>query len=300
MRCVILTAAVCALLGCSQGPQGPDGPPGPQGPAGPPGPQGIPGPQGAAGPPGATGQQGPRGDPASVVLAVGGGLAGSGAPASPLGVASRGITADHLAGPVRIYSRLMTPRWLEANADFHRARTSTITDTSVSFGATGSGNIYTRLLTVPLLPSNTLKPNEAYLVRIVINQVLSSTDCDPIFGITDGTDFVGIMKGDEDNPDAALAMKGQYGNNLAAATYISSLGGPSQNAQNFEVLFRLGPTIGGNTPVFFVSRIGTLAGSQQAVSAIVRTGSVSFAVFAHDAEELYTFQSFEVTIEREG
>jgi hypothetical protein len=28
MRCVILAAAVCALLGCSQGPQGPAGPPG--------------------------------------------------------------------------------------------------------------------------------------------------------------------------------------------------------------------------------------------------------------------------------
>jgi hypothetical protein len=28
--------------------------------------------------------------------------------------------------------------------------------------------------------------------------------------------------------------------------------------------------------------------------------SLSFAVFAHDDAELYTFQSFEVTIDREG
>jgi hypothetical protein len=220
--------------------------------------------------------------------------------ASPLGVASGGITADHIAGPVRIYSRLMTPRWLQANAAFHSARASTISDTGVSFGAAGAGNVFTRLLTVPVLAPNTLKPNEAYLVRIVINQVVASTDNDPIFGITDGTYFVGVMKLDEANTtDAASAIAGQYGNNLTAVT-STVLGGPGQNAQNFEVLLRLGPAIGSNTPVFFVSRVGTLAGRYQAASAIDRTRSLSFAVFAHDVEELYNFQSFEVTIEREG
>jgi hypothetical protein len=234
-----------------------------------------------------------------VVLAAGGGLAGSGAQASPLRVASGGITADHLAGPVRIYSRLMTPRWLEANADFHSARVRTLTDTGVSFGAAGTENLHTRLLTVPLLPPNTLKPNEAYLVRIVVNQVVVGADNDPIFGITDGTSFAGVIKSDESNAEMGWAMMGQYGNNLTAAA-SAILGSPSQNAQNFEVLLRLGPVTGGNTPVFFVSRIGTLAGRHQAASAIDRTRSISFTVFASDAPELYTFQSFEVTIEREG
>jgi hypothetical protein len=234
-----------------------------------------------------------------MVLAAGGGLAGSGASASPLAVASGGITADHLAVPVRIYSRLMTPRWLQANANFHSARVSTINDTEVLFGAAGSGNTFTRLLTVPLLPSNTLKPNEAYLVRIVINQVVASTDNDPSFGITDGTYFAGVQKQDEANSDATWAITGQYGNNLTAPSG-TGLGGPPQNAQNFEILLRLGPAVGGNTPVFFVGRVGTLAGRHQAALAIDRTRSISFAAFAHDAEELYNFQSFEVIIEREG
>ncbi len=194
----------------------------------------------------------------------------------------------------------MTPRWLQANANFHSARVSTIRDTEVSFGTAGTGNVYTRLLTVPLLPPNTLKPNEAYLVRIVINQVVASPDNDPTFGITDGTNFAGIMKLDEANTDtAASTIMGQYGNNLTGVA-STALGGPGQNAQNFEVLLRLGPVVGGNTPVFFVSRVGTLAGRYQAASAIDRTRSISFAVFANDAPESYVFQSFEVTIEREG
>ena len=193
----------------------------------------------------------------------------------------------------------MTPRWLQANAEFHSARVSTINDTAVSFGAAGAGNVYARLFTVPLLPPNTLKPDKAYLVRIVINQVPVGADNDPVFGITDGTHFVGIMKNDEANADAALSTMGQYGNNLTSVA-ATSLGGPGQNAQNFEALLRLGPAVGGKTPVFFGSRVGTLAGRYQAVSAIDPTRSISFTVFANDPNESYTFQSFEVTIEREG
>lgn len=193
----------------------------------------------------------------------------------------------------------MTPRWLQANADFHSARVLNVTDTEVSFGPAGAGNENTRLLTVPLLPANTLKPNEAYLVRLVVNQVVASNDHDPSFGITDGTRFFGFTKGDANNGDAAWAMVGTYGNNLSSPTQ-TALGGPGQNAQNFEFLLRLGPVAGGTTPVFFVSRVGTLAGRYQQSLPIDRTRILSFAVFANHAEELYIFQSFEVTIDREG
>lgn len=271
--------ALSLSLACLPGPQGEKGD------------QGVPGPQGPAG---------PRGEPAPPpVLAAGGGLAGSGTSADPLRVANGGITADHLAGPVRLYSRLMTPRWLQANADFHSARVVNITDTEVSFGAAGAGNLLTRLLTVPLLPANTLKLNETYLIRFVVNQLVASSDNDPSFGITDGTRFVGILKADSGNPEAAFAVVGPYGNNLSPTTY-ASMGGPGENAENFEFLLKFGPAAGGSTPVFFVSRVGTLAGSYQVNSDINLTGAVSFVVFAHDNWELYTFKSIEVTIDREG
>jgi hypothetical protein len=93
--------------------------------------------------------------------------------------------------------------------------------------------------------------------------------------------------------------QGKYGNNLTVAS-SASLGGPSQNTQNFEFLLWLGPVVGNNTPVFFASRIGMLAGRHQAASAIDRTKSISLAIFAGDAAELYTFLSFEVSLEREG
>ncbi|HEX5747987.1 MAG TPA: hypothetical protein VFZ09_17225 [Archangium sp.] len=243
---------------------------------------------------------GPQGEPAPLVLAAGGGLSGSGTAASPLEVTSGGITVDHLAGPARLYSRLMTPRWLQANADFHSARVFDITDTEVSFGPADTGNEQTRLLTVPLLPPNTFKPDETYLVRIVVNQVVASSDNDPGFGVTDGTRFIGIQKGDEVNADgAAWVLLGMYGDNLASRAIIP-LGGPGQNAQNFEILIRLGPVAGSNTPVFFISRIGLLAGRHQESLPIDRSKAISFVVFANNAAELYTFQSFEVTIDREG
>ena len=260
----------------------------------------LPGPQGDQGAPGPQGPAGPRGEPAPpLALATGGGLTGSGTSADPLRVANGGIAADHLAGPVRLYSRLMTPRWLQANADFHSARVVNITDTEVSFGAAGAGNMYTRLLTVPLLPANTLKPNETYLIRFVVNQLVASADNDPIFGITDGTRFVGIGKSDSGNPFAAFAVVGTYGNNLSLTTN-ASMGGPGQNAENFELLLKFGPAVGGTMPVFFASRVGTLAGSYQVGSDIKFTGTISFAVFADDNTELYTFKSLEVTIDREG
>lgn len=262
------------------------------------GPKGDPGPQGPEGPQGPTGAQGAQGP--ALVLSTAAGLSGNGTAASPLGIANGGVTAAHLAGPARIYSRLMTPRWLQANANIHSARVATVTNTEISFAAAGAGNTYTRLLTVPLLPASTLDPSASYLVRIVVNQVVASADNDPLFGVSDGTNYIALEKLDANNTtSAAAAISGTYGNNLTSIVSVN-LGGPGQNAENFEFLLRLGPISGSNTPVFFASRVGTVAGRHQMDSPINRTAELSFAVFANDDAELYTFQSFEVTIDREG
>ena len=79
----IAAAAVLALGGCGQGPEGPrgqEGPQGQQGPAGPQGQQGAPGPAGPKGEQGPVGAAGPKGDT---------GPAGPEGPAGPKGEAGQ-------------------------------------------------------------------------------------------------------------------------------------------------------------------------------------------------------------------
>ncbi|HZA49522.1 MAG TPA: hypothetical protein VE549_02210 [Myxococcaceae bacterium] len=259
------------------------------------------------------GPQGPKGD--SATIAPGSGLVGDGSTANPVRVDFAGsgtantvarsdhdhgpVTPDRLAGPAKMYSRLMTPRWLEANASIHSARTVTVTDSAIAFGAAGAGNDNTRLFTVPLIPGGVLKTNETYVVRIVVTQAVPSGDNDPIFGVSDGTALVGFVKADAANSEGNAAVTGAEGNNLAASSSVS-FGVPGSSIGAFEVLFRLEPAVGGSSPVYLMGRFGTEATHYRATTTLDRTAGLFFSTYAGHAAEVYTFHSFDVSVDREG
>ena len=212
------------------------------------------------------------------------------------------MAPDRLAGPAKLYSRLMTPRWLEANASIHSARNVNVTDTSISFGAAGAGNNHTRLFTVPLIPADSLNANEGYVVRIVVGQGVPTPDNDPLFGVSDGTTFVGFQKLDSDNTLQGMghAVIGTDGNNLVVSAPAQPLGGPASNIGAFEVLLRLEPADAGASTVYLIARAGTAVVHFHASTNLDRTAGLFFATYANDAAEVYTFRSFEVSVEREG
>ena len=248
-------------------------------------------------------------------------VCGDGSAASPLGVAFTGTGSantvarsdhqhddsylrlgskpDQLAGPAKMYSRLMTPRWLEANASIHSARSVNVTDSSIRFGPAGAGNDSTRLFTVPLIPAGSLNTNEGYIVRIVVGQAVPTPDNDPLFGVSDGTTFVGFQKMDSDNTveGLGLAVIGTDGNNLVVNA-SQNLGGPASNLGAFEVLLRLEPA--GAGAVYLIGRAGTAVVHFHATTNLDRTAGLFFATYAGHAAEVYTFHSFEVSVEREG
>ena len=200
-------------------------------------------------------------------------------------------------GPTRLYDRLLTPRVLQAEATFGATRVPSFSDLAVDFPA-GVGD-FNRLLSVPLLPGSSLATGEAYLVRIVVDQTVLTADHDPVFGITDGTTFIGLMKGDASNAELGWGVLGPYGANLAAPQQ-PSLGGPAGNLGSFELAIRLAPQLGATTDVFVVARGGAASGRYlfPAVS-FDRAAPLTLAVFANNAPELYRFHGFDVTISRD-
>lgn len=214
-------------------------------------------------------------------------------------LANGGVTADHLAGPARVYSRFMSPRWLQTNAAIHSARTVTFTDTSMAFGTAGSGNTYTRLFNVPLVPASVLKNTETYVVRVVVSQAIPSGDNDPIFGVTDGAQFIGVQKLDSANGDLGALIAGPQSNNLAPVVN-QLMGGPPTSIGTFELIFRIEPAVGPNSPVYVMIRAGTNNGQYRATTTLNRALGLTLSVFANDSAEVYTFHGFDVSVEREG
>lgn len=262
---------------------------------------------GPAGPQGIAGPVGPAGPPAPPpVIAAAGGLAGNGTAAQPLqvtfggtGTSTQVARADHQHdGPTRLYSRLLTPRVLQAEATFNPGRPATVTATTLDFPA-GVGE-WNRLFALPMLPGGALAPGEAYVVRIVVDQTVASVDNDPTIGITDGTTFFGFVKGDASNTEMGWAFKSAYGVNLDNAAVLTSLPGPGANINSFEVLIRIEPQVGGTTDLFITARAGTAAVRHAYLAnSFNRAAPLTFAVFANNPPEVYRFHDFEVTVSRD-
>ena len=93
----------------------------------------------------------------------------------------------------------MTPTWLEAHASYiYRARKSTADQITFTTGHTANAVLFR----VALIPPGLFKKPTPLTIEITLAMDISigqSTDSDIIFGVSDGSKFVGFMIADKSN-----------------------------------------------------------------------------------------------------
>jgi hypothetical protein len=97
-------------------------------------------------------------------------------------------------GAKTVYSQLMTGRWLNAHATFLGTRTHTLTSGRLDTVGTGTATDE-KAYQVMILPAGALDPTAAYAIHLTLfMDELTTTDCDPILGVGDGTNAVAIWR----------------------------------------------------------------------------------------------------------
>lgn len=98
-----------------------------------------------------------------------------------------------------IYQQTMTPTWLEAHASYiYRARKSTADQITFTTGHTANAVLFR----VALIPPGLFKKPTPLTIEITLAMDIGigqSTDSDIIFGVSDGSKFVGFMIADKSN-----------------------------------------------------------------------------------------------------
>ena len=97
------------------------------------------------------------------------------------------------------YDQLMTPEWIESNAEITGNHQLT-QDYYEILPATGG--TYQRALRVPLLPPNILNSNDSITVVIIVamdTTIAQTNDHDPNIGISDEKSYIGFEAPDIDN-----------------------------------------------------------------------------------------------------
>jgi len=98
----------------------------------------------------------------------------------------------------------MTPLWLETHASYIDS-SSVLTAKHFTFNA---GSIkHALLLRIPLVKAGILKDETPLTVEITVANDVSigqNIDSDPLFGVSDGTSFIGIQTLDQSNYNCYL------------------------------------------------------------------------------------------------
>lgn len=217
------------------------------------------------------------------------------------------VTCEAAAAPTAsrlVFRRLMTPRWLVANATFGTTRARNNTDTTISFGAALAGTPdYQRLFTVPLVPAGTLDVTRRYVVRIAVARpaaLMPVPDSDPVFGVTDGTAFVGLLKDDSGNGCAAQTLVGTEAATVGSPAVGTCAAGTPANPSYFETVLVIAPGASTAATEFSMfARHGEFVTPFFLSTAFDVSSALAFSVYANNPAEVYDFHSFEVSVERD-
>ena len=138
----------------------------------------------------------------------------------------------------------MTPEWLCK----HSTITKPFTVHSKYLEIPSSEIPFERLIQAELIPPNTLTTTNGVIVTLTIamDTVLAdSTDHDPIFGISDGTSFIGFQAIDKDNYAAGIPCFYNEGDaaNTSLINRVQDSTGPKVNSRRYssEITIQIKP-----------------------------------------------------------
>ncbi|KAA3661192.1 MAG: hypothetical protein DWQ04_17190 [Chloroflexi bacterium] len=207
-------------------------------------------------------------------------------------------------GAKLICHRLLTAPWLNENATFGKARQHSLRlyadgdeekdhriETRLDFGQ--GNNNWEKIFSVPLTPSNLLKNNQTYVVRILVSATDITTDSDLCVGISDGNNFVGFERSDIGNPkQMGTFVSGVDGEILRSRRQVRNARTPSMTYQSFDIQMHLGKT------TWISGRINSELAQMAWTSdrTIQRSNALSLAAFIQGAPEEHGIYSIEVSI----
>ena len=136
----------------------------------------------------------------------------------------------------------MTPSWLEAHASYIDS-SRTITAHQLTFNA-GSVN-YAALLKVPMIPTGVIRDSFPLTVDITVAHDVSigqGTDSDIIYGVSDGTRFIGFETCDRENyrtNSPCYGSEGLSGSTSTSLRYESVIPKPSDSFYPGQYVFTI-------------------------------------------------------------
>jgi hypothetical protein len=268
--------------------------------------QGNEGPAGPAGPlpvvatgGGMTGD-GSSDSPIALDLQSTGPLSGAGSTASPLTmpVASASndgylSAADHAAFSQKrvIYYEVMTGSWLNSNANFGTARGHTLTGGRLDF-TTGT-NDWEHLMSVPVVSAGDLDANTRYVVRASFDITAVTSDNDITYGLSDGTNFVGAYRMDNDGSPAIQLVEAAVG---AINETSWTLLGTSGNNNTYQRIVRLYFVLDSTTNVVAQLHTSTNSAAAIAPTPLSRTAALELVVVAGGSSEIYGINLIEASV----
>ena len=142
-----------------------------------------------------------------------------------------------------IYHQTMTPTWLEAHASYiDSSRTTTAQQLTFNAGAV----VNAALLKVPIIPAGFLKVSCPLTVEITVANDVSigghPIDSDIIYGVSDGTRFVGFETCDRGNYGTnapCYGYEGVSGTTLSSRRYNPVTPKPSDSFYPGQFVFTL-------------------------------------------------------------
>ena len=120
----------------------------------------------------------------------------------------------------------MTPYWLQAHALYINPLRSSTTE-QLTFLA--GSLIHAALLKVPIIPADALEDSSPVTLKIVVSMdedIGENEDSDPIYGVSDGVNFLGFETVDKLTYDQdicpCIGTEGTSGNSLTGVTWTST------------------------------------------------------------------------------
>jgi hypothetical protein len=238
--------------------------------------------------------------PIALDLQSTGPLSGAGTTASPLTmpVASASndgylSAADHAAFSQKrvIYYEVMTGSWLNASASFGTARGHTLIGGRLDF-TTGT-NDWEHLMSVPVASAGDLDANTRYVVRASFDITAVTSDNDIVYGLSDGTNFVGAYRMDNDGVPAIQLVEAAVGAiNETSWTLLATSG----NNNSYQRIIRLYFVLDSTTSVVAQLHTSTDSAAAIAPTPLSRTAALELVVVAGGSSEIYGINLIEASV----
>jgi hypothetical protein len=200
------------------------------------------------------------------------------------------LSVSGLGGKLLFYKNF-SAYFLNSNATFGTGFSKTFADYRIVVNMT-TGN--SRILSLPLIPPNTLDPTKKYTIKISARSSCETAECDLLLAIGDDVDYVGGFRLDASNPEWGYLAQGARGS-TSTQTMVGVAGGDLSTIPfKTEMILNLSST---ETYGEYYVEGGSIAPGMGVSTRVLNVDKgLNLEVYGNDAAEIYRIYGFEVQI----